>query len=85
MAKKTTARTKATAPEPKEAPAAVAPEDDETPEAVEAPEPEPEAEASRRLDEAIPGGRYRTEDGRLVNAHGEEITKAGKLKHPPKE
>ena len=28
---------------------------------------------AKRLDETVPGGRYRTADGRMVNANGEPI------------
>jgi hypothetical protein len=47
----------------------------QTPTPVEATSQEPE----KKLDETIPGGKYKTPDGRLVNANGEVIDESGKV------
>jgi hypothetical protein len=36
----------------------------------------------KKLDETVPGGRYKTPDGRTVNANGEPIDENGKVIKP---
>jgi hypothetical protein len=44
--------------------------------------PLPSKEEPKKLDETIPGGRYKTPDGRTVNANNEPIDENGKVIKP---
>jgi hypothetical protein len=46
-----------------------------------APKEEPKEEP-KKLDETMPGGKYKTPDGRTVNANGEPIDESGKVIKP---
>ena len=56
------------------------PQDDNQPQ--EQPKEQAPAEEAKKLDETIPGGKYKTPDGRLVNANGEPIDEQGKVIKP---